>query len=95
MCCPIVLLAFGFPRVALFLVWLLDPAFIQSAYSNMFLPILGFIFLPFTTLAYAWAFTFEGGATSGGGIIVIVLAVLLDLGTYGGGARSRSMPATS
>lgn len=92
MCCLLALLALGFPRLALILVWLLNPQFLNAAYSTIALPILGFIFLPLTTLAYAWAITFNGGASSTGGVIVIVLAVLMDLGTYGG-ASSRKRPA--
>ncbi|MEE2906332.1 MAG: hypothetical protein VX527_00720 [Planctomycetota bacterium] len=95
MCCLIALLALGFPRVALILVWLFDSPFLSNAYSNMALPILGFIFLPFTTLAYAWAHTFAGGADSAAGVIVIVIAVLLDVGTYGGSASSQSNRRTT
>ena len=91
MCCLLALLALGFPRIALFLVWLFNPDFLDAAYSNAAVPILGFIFLPLTTLAYAWSFTFEGGPSSGAGVFVIVIAVILDLGTYGG-ASSRKRP---
>jgi hypothetical protein len=87
-CCLVALLALLFPRVILVLTWLLNPAFITNAYETWFIPLLGLIFLPMTTLAFAWAVTFEGGAGSNGGIIVIVLAVLYDLGS-GGGTASR------
>ena len=47
------------------------------------MPVLGFIFLPWTTLAYVFfAPTGFGGLAP----IVVVIAVLLDAGTYGGGA---------
>ena len=89
MCCLIALLALGFPRVVLLFVWLFDNSFLSNAYSSMAIPFLGFIFLPFTTLAYAWAHTFENGVDSVGGVIVMLIAILLDLGTYGGSASSR------
>lgn len=95
MCCLIALIALGCPRVVLILVWLFNSPFLSNAYSNMALPILGFIFLPFTTLAYAWAYTFEGGVDSGAGVIVIVIAVLLDVGTYGGSASRRANPRST
>lgn len=92
MCCLVALFSLAFPRITLVVVWLLDKPFIDQAYSNMALPLLGLIFLPLTTLAYAWAHTFESGPDSGAGILVILIAVLLDLGTYGGGATSRRQP---
>ena len=89
-CCLVVLLALLFPRVILALTWILNPAFIQNAYSSWWIiPLLGLIFLPMTTLAYAWAVTFEGGAGSVGGVLVIVLAVLFDLGSSGSGATRK------
>ncbi|MDP6601139.1 MAG: hypothetical protein QGH76_02450 [Phycisphaerales bacterium] len=89
-CCLVALLALLFPRVILVLTWFLNPAFINNAYGTWILPLLGLIFLPMTTLAYAWAVTFEGGAGSIGGIIIIVLAVLYDLGSGGGGAGNAA-----
>ncbi|MDG1837579.1 MAG: hypothetical protein P8I91_02105 [Phycisphaerales bacterium] len=88
-CCVVFLLALLFPRVILITTWILSPAFIDNAYSTWVLPVLGLIFLPMTTLAYAWATTFEGGATSTGGVIIIALAVLYDLGAAGGGSRKK------
>ena len=75
-CCLVFLLALLFPRVILIVTWILNPAFINNAYSSWVLPVLGLIFLPMTTLAYALATTFEGGATNISGVIVIALAVL-------------------
>ena len=92
MCCLIVLLGLGLPRVTILLAWLLNPSFIEAPFANVLVPIFGFVFLPFTTLSYAWAYTFPGGPWSGGGVIIILIAVLLDLGTYGGGATSRNKP---
>ena len=78
--------AFFFPRVILLLVWLFS-TYLNNAYSSFIWLILGFIFLPTTTLAYAWAFNTGGGNVSGIGIVVIVLAVLFDLGSIGGGGK--------
>ena len=69
--------------------WLLNPSFMQAPFANILLPIFGFIFLPFTTLSYAWVYTFPQGPSSGIAIIIILIALLLDLGTYGGGASRR------
>jgi len=88
-CCLVFLLALFFPSAILVLTWIMNPPFIMNAYGTWVLPLLGLIFLPMTTLAYAWASTFEGGIGSMGGIIIVALAVLYDLGSAGGGAAGR------
>jgi hypothetical protein len=52
------------------------------------LPLLGFVLLPWTTLAYAVAQN-EFGGLHDLGLILVVLAVLADIGVLGGGARQR------
>jgi hypothetical protein len=90
MCCLIALLGMIFPRAALVLVWLFDPPFINNAYPSIIVPILGLLFLPLTTLAYAFAFTLEGGPwNNGGGIIIMIIGLLFDLGCLGGGVHDQ------
>lgn len=88
--CFIGCLALLFPRIALVLIWLLS-TYLQTAYKNVNLmwPILGFIFMPLTTLAYAWAWHTGGGSISGIGLVAVVVAVLIDLGILGGGASHQ------
>ncbi|MDP7028818.1 MAG: hypothetical protein QF733_01195 [Phycisphaerales bacterium] len=93
-CCLVIALALLFPRVALAATWILDPPFILTPYNGWLLPVIGFLLLPMTTLAYAWAVTFEGGAGSLSGIIVIAAAVLYDFASYGGGEAGRRQPAS-
>ncbi len=83
--CLIGLLALAAPRFAFALVFLFS-GLLGKAYDGFLIPLLGFLFLPLTTLAYAWA------STSGGGIglldiVIIVLALMIDVGAIGGGAR--------
>ncbi|HKE01322.1 MAG TPA: hypothetical protein VKE69_09955 [Planctomycetota bacterium] len=80
-------LALGAPRLVLFLVWLFSD-YLGRAYAGNFWPFLGFLFLPLTTLAYAWAKN-SAGSVTGFYLVVVVIAVLLDLGMLGGGARAR------
>jgi len=54
----------------------------------LLLPLLGFLFLPWTTIAWAIAQN-ELGGTNGIGLLVIVLGLLADIGVLGGGARGR------
>lgn len=86
--CLVALLALLFPRVVLVLVFLLTD-YIQKAFPDSLLwPLLGFIFLPLTTLVYAWAIN-VAGAITGVYLVVMILAVLFDLGLLGGSAKSR------
>jgi hypothetical protein len=58
--------------------------YIGRAFDNALFPILGFIFLPTTTLAWAFAQNRNGGV-SGLYLVLVIIAVLLDLGFIGGG----------
>jgi hypothetical protein len=72
----------------LVLVWLFS-TYLSEAYETWVWPLLGFFFLPLTTLAYAWAWHYGNGSVSGVGLVVVVLAVLIDLGCHGSGESSR------
>lgn len=85
--CLIALIAFFFPRLVIILLALFS-TYMSSAYTNVLLPILGFFFLPYTTLAYAWAKN-SHGSVDGVYLLVVILAVLVDLGVLGGGAKAR------
>lgn len=83
MCCLLTVLLFFGPRVTL-VVMALFTNYITRAYDTFLLPCLGFIFLPWTTLAYAVAVVnFEGLA--GGGLLLVLLGFLFDILSYGGG----------
>lgn len=88
MCCALILLALVGPRVALAVLWLFT-AYLSRAFDGFVLPLLGFLFLPWTTISYAIAHNEFGGLT-GIGLVIVVLGVLADVGVLGGGARSRS-----
>ena len=79
--CLVVLLIAMFPRVILVLAWLFT-SMLTRAYSNMVIPLLGFIFLPITTLVYAWMVN-NGMPLNGVNLFIIVVAVLLDAGSHG------------
>lgn len=83
-------LALSFPRLALFLVWLLGGNYVERAYGGILLPLLGFFFLPLTTLAFAYgSHSLSAGAQlSPLGWLLVILALLIDVGLLGGGSRS-------
>lgn len=89
--CLVGCLALLFPRLAIILVVIFSD-YLGAAYQTIIWPLLGFIFLPLTTLAYAFAWHLEpSGTVSGLGVVVIVIAVLIDLGILGGGASHREV----
>ena len=80
-------LILAFPRVAIVLLFLLSD-YLQRAIPNMIWLIVGFIFLPLTTLAYAFAIN-TNGSVQGIYFIIVLVAVILDLGLHGGAEVSR------
>lgn len=87
--CLLLLLALFLPRVTIFLIWLLGNGYFGRAYHTVLWPFLGFLFMPLTTLAYALAMNSNGGSVSGGYLVLVVVAVLMDLGIIGSGGASR------
>jgi hypothetical protein len=85
--CLAVVLVLMFPRVILVLMFLLSH-YLERAYHGFLIPLLGFIFLPITTLVYAWLVN-NGYPISGFNAIILIIAVLLDAGSHGAGWRSR------
>lgn len=86
--CLIGCLALFMPRLAIILVAIFSN-YLARAYDSVVWPILGFFFLPLTTLAYAWAWHQGDGQVAGIGLIAVILAVLIDLGLLGTGEASR------
>lgn len=84
--CLLGLLGLITPRVVI-VVLVIFTDYIGRAFDSFLWPLLGFFFLPTTTLAWAWA-TNTRGEVAGVHLIVVVLAVLLDLGVIGGGRSS-------
>jgi len=80
-------LALSAPRFAIVLVVVFS-SYIGRAYETPFWPFLGFLFMPLTTLGYAWAIN-SHGSVEGVHLVVVVIAVLMDLGVIGGSASQR------
>ena len=87
MCCLFTILIFLGPRIAGIIWWIARPAFWVgatggSAFDTWIWPVLGLVFLPWTTLMYV--------SVHSNGIVwwewlFIALAVVIDIGAYGGG----------
>ena len=95
MACLFALFAAAFPRLALLIVWLFTPL-VHRAFDTFIIPLLGIVFLPFTTLMYVFLYV-PGVGLTGWGWFWIVIGVFLDMGVYGGSAASnrQRMPGYS
>ena len=85
MCCW-VLIGFAFaPRVALVFMWLFTDR-ISTAFGGVILPLAGFLLMPWATLIYT---LFSPNGLNIFEIFFLITAVVVDLGTWGGGAKNR------
>jgi hypothetical protein len=85
--CLVLIIFLAFPRIALVLLFLFSN-YLQHAYHGLLLPLLGFFFLPLTTLAYAWMAN-TGRPTTGINLLILIVAVVIDLGGLGHGYSRR------
>ena len=85
--CLLILIGLFVPRVVLAFLWLLTN-YLSRAFETQLWPLVGFLFLPYTTLAYAIAIN-QGGGVNGIWMVFVIVGVLLDFGILGGTARSR------
>lgn len=86
MCCFFTaLLLFG-PRLAIIVWWLYSPVFINNLFQTWIWPLLGWIFLPWSTLMYM---VVAPGSIIGFDWILLGLGVFADMATYFGSYRER------
>ncbi len=95
MCCLLTVLVFLGPRAAIVVWWLLDPLRWQATFAMFAWPLLGFIFLPWTTLAYV---VVAPRGLVGLNWLVLLIGLVLDLSAYSGGGygnrRARAAGST-
>ena len=82
MCCLVTSLFFLGPRAAIVVWWLLQPLRWQATFSTFVWPLLGFLFLPWTTLAYV---VVAPGGVAGAEWLLLAIAFVVDLAGYAGG----------
>ena len=85
--CLFLILFLAFPRIALLLLFFFTN-YLERAYHGILLPLIGFLFLPLTTLVYAWMVN-NGQPTVGINLLILIIAVVIDLAGLGGGAYHR------
>lgn len=84
MCCFFSVLLFFGPRLAFLVYWLLSPVRVNFVFNTFIWPLLGLIFLPWTTLMYLLVFPINSFDW-----VWLAIALLIDLASYGGGAYNR------
>jgi len=76
------------PRLVLLFLWIFT-TLVDRAFSSFIWPLLGIVFLPFTTLFYVLVYSVPAHGPTGLGWVVVFLGFLLDLGSYSSGYRGR------
>jgi hypothetical protein len=85
--CLIFLLAVLSARIALIFMWIFTNL-VDRAFDSFIVPLLGVLFLPWTTLLYVVLWSPRGGV-EGWEWIVVGLGLVVDIGSYGRGAMQR------
>jgi hypothetical protein len=87
--CFVLLVLITFPRLALALMWFFSDYLQRAFHGGQVLPVIGFLFLPLTTIVYAWELN-SGMPTVGVNLLWLLVAAVIDLGGLGGGAHRQS-----
>src|SRR4051794_22155991 len=90
-CCLLAVASWLSPRLALFLMWIFNLGDkLSIAFESFLIGFIGFLFLPWTTLAYAICYApgdlVVPRGVNGIGWFIVIFAFLVDLGSYFNGA---------
>jgi hypothetical protein len=85
--CLLLIVVLAFPRVVLAVMFFISN-YLQRAYDGLLVPILGFLFLPLTTIVYAWLVN-SRMPLEGVNLIILIIAVVIDAGGWGGSEYHR------
>ena len=86
MCCFLTALLIAGPRLAILVWWIYNPVYIDALFQSWIWPLLGWLFLPWTTLMYM---TVAGGGIIGFDWIILGIGVFADMASYFGGYSER------
>jgi hypothetical protein len=89
MCCFVTALMLFGPRLAILVWWIYTPVYITTLFQSWVWPLLGWVFLPWSTLMYMTVASPGGGGIVGFDWIVLGIGVFADMATYFGGYRER------
>jgi len=88
MCLIYLVFIFIGPRAALAIWWLVDQSRFNVVYDTFIWPLLGFIFLPVTTIM--WTIVWQVGGVQGWGLFWVGLALVADVLAYQPGGYSSN-----
>ena len=86
--CLLALMAGLFPRFVLFVFWIARPDRMDAIFTSFVWPLLGLVFLPFTTLMYVLLWQ-PGLGVTGWDWFWVGIAAVLDIGHWGASAAQR------
>jgi len=78
------------PRILLFVLWLVNFFAEARPWETKLWPILGFLFMPWTTIMFGLGHVYNGGEFTGMWLIGMILAVIFDLGSNGSTTTASS-----
>ena len=81
------LIALALPRVMMAIAFLMTDWF-SRAFETRLWPIIGFLFMPYSTLAYMAAMLNNNHALTGGWLVLVIVAIIVDAGHWGGSGRT-------
>ena len=83
-------LALLVPRLVLLGLFLFS-IYLDHIFQTRLWPVLGFLIMPLTTLAYVYAKHASSGSVAGWYLALVIIAATIDLGLWGGGGwRGRT-----
>lgn len=85
--CLFALIALAVPRVMIAIAFLMTDWF-QRAFETCLWPIMGFLIMPYTTLAYLAAMLNNNHALTGGWLVLLIVAVVVDVTQWGGSGHT-------
>jgi hypothetical protein len=85
-CCLAALVLLIGPRLFLVAVWIFSNWY--NAFDSRLVAFLGWLLLPWTSLAWMFTYFHNAGQVSSGYLVLLILAVLVDIGAFSGGHRS-------
>lgn len=75
------------PRVLMGIIFLVTDWFARG-FETRFWPVIGFLFMPYATLAYLAAMLNHDHVLSGGWLALFIAAIIVDVAHWGGSGRT-------